>query len=76
MKVFATNWLESITDDVDGGANWNWSPNRPMATGPTGYDGTGPGAPTKTLEPTRGGSDQLPDADVANEAMGGGMQVA
>ena len=76
MRVFATNWFETMTDDVDGGNDWSWTPNRPAMTSPSGYDGTGPGAPTGTQTTTRSGQDQTTDTDTATENMGGGLQVA
>ncbi len=66
MKVFATNWLESMTDDVDGGKKWNWQPvdmpNR----------GTGPGRPTNTQQRTHvgGREDESNDNDVPAETSG------
>lgn len=74
MKVFATNYLETMTDDVDGGKVWNWNPA-------TAYKGTGPGAPTKTDKVTRPSSanpDQNSDQDTANESsnFAGGAMVA
>ena len=41
MKVFATKFFESMTEDVNGGNNWTWNPII------DGNKGTGPGRPTK-----------------------------
>lgn len=71
MKVFATNYFETMTDDVDGGKDWNWDPK--------GYKGTGAGRPTSTHKFTRSdNSDECNDQDPANESsnFAGGAMVA
>ena len=70
MKVFATNYFETMIDDVDGGKNWNSIID--------GNRGTGRGRPTNTKEITRNGSYQNMDNDTANESSNfvGGAMVA
>lgn len=63
MKVFATNYFETMTDDVDGGKDWNWDPK--------GYKGTDRGRPTNTdttTKPTSPNPDQVSDQDTAAES--------
>ena len=64
MKVFATNWLETATDDYNGGNEWTWNPI---------YDSpnkqTGPGKPTNTQVFTAH-DDQNTDHDQPQENLG------
>ena len=30
MKVFATNYLEAWSDDIDGSNDWTWKPHQPF----------------------------------------------
>ena len=71
MKVFATNYLEGMTDDVDGGNKWNWQPvDMPNKS-------TGPGRPTNTQTITRPGSpNQDENSDSDQPAETAGMLVA
>jgi len=72
MKIFASNYLESWSDGVDGN-DWSWEPvsGYKMITGTRGR-------PTKTM--TEGGCPShpapVPDSDFPQESMGGGLQVA
>lgn len=64
MKVFATNYLETWSDDIDGGNDWSWMPvNMPNKQ-------TGPGHPTKSDVITKQGQDSNEDSDQPVETAG------
>ena len=58
MKIFATNYLEAMSEDVD--------------------SGKGSGKPTKTMMDAGYGGRKIlvPDTDITQEGMAGGMLIA
>lgn len=60
MSVFATNYFETVSDDIDVGNNWN-----PVDTQ---RSQTGPGRSTKSDITTRGGTDSDTDTDQPRES--------
>lgn len=63
MSVFATNYFETMTDDVDGGKDWSWNPMDANKQ-------TGPGKPTNSHITTKNGADSNDDKDQPVESKG------
>lgn len=61
MKIFATNYLEPMSEDIANENEWSWNPVN-------GGKGTGPGRPTKTKIITGTGQDSCPDNDMPAES--------
>ena len=72
MKIFATNYLEPMSEDIANENEWTWNPENDGK-------GTGPGRPTKTMMCRKTSDVVLPphkDSDMPAESPSGSMLVA
>lgn len=71
MKIFATNYLEPMSEDIANENEWTWNPVN-------GGKGTGPDRPTKTTMATGVGKfkETCSDYDMPVESPSGSMLVA